>query len=354
MGTVACCNPMNSYKTSDSHIYQINRYVKFTNNYQFIPKRNPLGNLSFLNEKSNNNESKKQYLKNKKGEFILLSYDIEEQIFNEFKVTFPIIKTIEGMSELNIGKKFYLCGTSSKHQNDGSFLFQINLDKNTFEKEENNMANVLINSQYEHIYPSLIHDKNGRIICIGGKGQTQCELYDLNLNKWCFFPQLEEERYKCTLCLDTKGDCLYLFGGKSQSKDNEKIEDANYSDIKILRIDLVKMLIWENLFIKNNNRNINVNRFSSAAFTFRYDEDFIYIVGGEDSNQNIFDNVIRFSIKNLKFDSTGIKLKNKAIFTNQNGIFIDEQTYCLIDSLNEIHTIERHNCLPIDYQPDEL
>ena len=29
-------------------------------------------------------------------------------------------------------------------------------------------------------------------------------------------------------------------------------------------------------------------------------------------------------MKNLKFETTGIKVKNKAIFTNQNGVSIDE------------------------------
>ena len=28
MGAVACCNEMNSYKTENPHIYQINRYIK--------------------------------------------------------------------------------------------------------------------------------------------------------------------------------------------------------------------------------------------------------------------------------------------------------------------------------------
>jgi len=258
MGTIACCNEMSTYKITDLHIYQINRYVKYTNDYQFISRRSPLGTLSFLNEVSNDKKSKKQYLKNKKGEFILLSYDIEEQNFEEFKVTFPIIKTIEGMSELNIDKKLFLCGISPKQQNEGSFLFKINLDKNGFENEEQNIANVLINSQYSHIYPSLIQDKNGRILCIGGKGQTQCEMYDLNMNKWCSLPQLPTERYKCSLCLDTKGDFVYLFGGISQDFENEK-KDENNSEIKILRMNLVRLLIWENLIIKNNNRNIIVN-----------------------------------------------------------------------------------------------
>ena len=125
MGAIACCNEMSSYKITDLHIYQINRYIKYTNDYQFIPRRSPLGSLSFLNNESNNEKAKILYLKNKKGEFILLSYDIEEQNFEEFKITFPIIKTIEGIGALNINKKLFLFGISPKQQNEGSFLFQI-------------------------------------------------------------------------------------------------------------------------------------------------------------------------------------------------------------------------------------
>ena len=119
-------------------------------------------------------------------------------------------------------------------------------------------------------------------------------------------------------------------------------------------MNLEKRLIWENLIVKNNQKNIIINRALSGAFTFKYDEDFIFIVGGEDFDENNLDDVLRFSIKNLKFESTGIKLRNKAIFTNQNGSAINERTHCLIDSYNNIHIIERHDCLPMDYYPDEI
>ena len=49
-----------------------------------------------------------------------------------------------------------------------------------------------------------------------------------------------------------------------------------------------------------------------------------------------------------------MKLKNRAKFMNQNGVSIDEQSHCLIDCFNNIHIIERHDCLPIDYHMDEI
>ena len=68
----------------------------------------------------------------------------------------------------------------------------------------------------------------------------------------------------------------------------------------------------------------------------------------------VLDNIIRYSISKETFESTGIKLQNKAKFTNQYGILKDYQTYCFIDSLNKIHNIDRHDCLPMDYHPSQI
>ena len=73
------------------------------------------------------------------------------------------------------------------------------------------------------------------------------------MNKWCSLPQLPNERYKCSLCLDTKGDFVYLFGGISQDNVNEKDDESN-AEIKILRMNLDRLLIWENLIVKNNQK----------------------------------------------------------------------------------------------------
>lgn len=358
MGAVACCNPINPYEKENTYIYQINRYNKcIQQDSSILPesKREIISSKSSTITNTNSTfhskyNNKKQYLRNKNGEFILLSYEIKKEYFFEIKVIFPIIRTIEGMSELNMGNKIILCGIPPKQKDEGSFLLQINLDKRA--NEDTIKADILINSRYPHIYPSLIHNKNEKILCIGGKGQISCELYDLNINKWFSLPELPEQRYKCTLCLDSKAEFVYLFGGTNNEINNKDKE--NNESIKILRMNLIKQLIWENLIVKNTQKNLIINRSSSGAFTYKYDEDFIFIVGGQDSNDNYLDNVLRFSIKNLKFESTDVKLNNKAIFTNQSGVSLNEQTQCLIDSLNNVHLIERHDCLPMEYHIDEI
>ena len=354
---IACCVDMGSHNLENSSLYQINRYAKCDSKKdQILPESNRESHIS-ISSKNNplkNSFNKKQYLKNKKGEFLIFGYDAVDEYYQEIKVTLPIIKTIEGMSELNMDRNLFLCGISPKQKNEGSFLLKINIDKYNSGENDQLKAEVLINSQHTHIYPSLIHDKKEKILCIGGKGQTKCEVYNLTYNKWFTLPELQEERYKCTLCLDYLGNFVYLFGGVSTDPELKNNENKDNSQINVLRMDLENQLIWENLIVKTTQRYLNINRTSSGAFTFQYDENFIFIVGGEDSNENCLDDVIRFSIKKLTFESTNMKLKNRAKFMNQNGVSIDEQSHCLIDCFNNIHIIERHDCLPIDYHMDEI
>ena len=114
---------------------------------------------------------------------------------------------------------------------------------------------------------------------------------------------------------------------------------------------LVKQFVWEKIKIKNNSKSLNFNRYLAGAFVFNNDEDFIFIIGGEDSNNDCLNDIIRFSIKKSEFESTGTKLDNNAKFIHQYGI-LNEQCYYFIDSLNQIHKINRHDCLPMDYNPE--
>jgi len=373
MGTIVCCGESNKYKSSNLHLYQINRYYSENSiapkidmsSQPLYPEsqrnseisdtliKNSTEGSEIMGIDPNSNNIKKQYLKNKNGEFQLLCYDIVQETFTDFKIIFPIIKSIEGLSELTIKSNFYLCGISSKQKNEGSFLFKINLNLINDNNELN--AEILINSTSQHVYPSLISDQSGQIICVGGKKQKQCELFNSNLNKWFLLPELPEERYKCTLCIDPKNIFVYLFGGINTENKNKNKEIEQENDYKILRMDLIKQLIWESLPIKIDSKNIIINRLSAASFAFKNDEDFIFIAGGKDKDNNTYlDDIIRFSIRELKFESTSIKLKNKSIFMNQYPILNDDQTCYFIDSLNQIDSIDRHDCLPINYLPEEI
>ena len=370
MGTIACCSESKRYNSLNLHVYQINRYnsdfdaplSKSHTEAETLESNRPtkLNTEEDLTEDLKKNYklkqndtmySKKPTLRSQKGEFQLLSYDIEEERFMKYKVIFPIIKSIEGLNELFINSQLYLCGISPKQKNEGSYLFEINVNENNENNELN--AEILINSQYPHVYPALINDSLGQIICIGGKGQTHCELYNSSLNKWYILPTLPEERYKCTLCIDSKNIYVYVFGGiNTKDKNNEKKNKDD--DYIILRLHLIKQLVWENIIVKNESKNLIINRCLAGSFVFKNDEDFMFIVGGENNKKKCFDDIIRFSIQKCKFEQTGAKLKNKTKFTNQSGVLSNNQHYYFIDYLNEIHTIERHDCLPMDYNPEMI
>jgi len=117
-----------------------------------------------------------------------------------------------------LNSKLYLCGTPSTNEDASSYLFQI-----TFQTLH---TKIMVSSQYGHYYPSLISINNNKILCVGGKKQRQCEIYDIIINHWSPFPELPEERYKCTLCFNYKNKHLYLFGGIN-NKNNFLSTDSN-------------------------------------------------------------------------------------------------------------------------------
>ena len=157
MGAFVCCGESHLYKSSNLHLFQINRYYSektLTNKMDIkspiMPEsqRQSLVSTDTINNNSkisstNIINSRKKTLKNQNGEFELLSYDIDQGISHEYKIIFPIIKSIEGLSEITIKEEdFYLCGISSKQNNEGSFLFKISL-VSLHENELN--AEILIN-----------------------------------------------------------------------------------------------------------------------------------------------------------------------------------------------------------------
>ena len=215
MGNVNCCHQNNNKNEENNKLYQINR-----NKYH-----------------GNKNNNKYQ----------ILSYDIEENILYKNYVKIPILASLEGISELNLNSKLYLCGSSSTNKDSSSYLFQINI--------QNLSSKIMVNSKYNHYYPSLIAINNDKILCVGGKNMTRCEIYDMEIDHWSLIPELPEERYKCTLCLDYKNKFIYLFGGinTQKNKGGKKVSNKNYIEKNnILRISIKNnsFPIWEKIFFE--------------------------------------------------------------------------------------------------------
>ena len=351
-----CCAVPTNRDSINKYLFQINRYYDSSNLEENNPKNQRRRNTSIhiksknsIKEKnendleedesplprmttfSSNNKyiSKIENLSPINGKFEIISFNINQNKTAKFYIELPIISSIEGLSEITILTDFYLCGISENKNDEGSFLIKINPIKDI-------TSQLMINSQFSHVYPSLISDKNNQIICIGGKEQVECELYSTKLERWYTLPELPEERYKCTLCIEPKKDFLYLFGGCNSK--NMGIEISN-----ILRLHLIKQLKWEKINLEENSSNKLIKRISAAAFCYEEDEDDIFIIGGQNQKGKLLNDIIHFSISNLKFNNCGNKLENKCKFFNQYGFKNMDDIYMFIDSDNRIHEIDKHD-----------
>ena len=281
------------------------------------------------------------------GQYQLLSYDIEENTLFQFIIKIPIINSLNGLSELNLNSKLYLCGTPSSEEDASSYLFQIAVHSlNT---------QIMVSSQYGHYYPSLISINNNKLICIGGKNQTKCEIYDITINHWTTIAELPEERYKCTLCFDYKGKMLYLFGGVNNQKNSLNL---NYIEKEsVLRINTKNSCYssWERIIIESRLEHKLLTRISSAALYL--DKNNIIIIGGENENGKILKNIIKFNLRDFSVSLTGHYLDFPSKFINQ-STFIDINNEGNInyffDNKNNIHNINKQLFITNSEEQDDL
>ena len=324
MGNIKCCVDEKVRFDDNKKIFQLNR-LKETND-----------------NKENNNSSNQEIecnindnLNLSNGQYQLLSYDIEENTLFKYIIRIPIISSLNGLSELNLNSKLYLCGTPSTSEDASSYLFQI-----TFQTL---YTKIMVSSQFGHYYPSLISINNNKILCVGGKKQTQCEIYDIIINHWSPFPELPEERYKCTLCFNYKNKHLYLFGGIN-SKNNLNL---NYIEKESILMISTKNYYysWERILVESRLENKLLTRISSASLFL--DENNLIIIGGENENGKILKNIIKFNTRNYNVSLTGQYLDFPAKFINQSTIIDNNEgnTIYFFDTKNNIHNINKQQYL---------
>ena len=328
MGNFNCCHENKYYTEENNKIFQLNE------------EKEKL-------EKNNNKDNL-----NDKNKYNLFSYDIEENLLMKYSIKIPILTSLKGISQLNLKSKLYLCGSSSLNIDSSSFLFQIDC--------KNLSTKIMVNSKYSHYNPSLIAINTDKIICIGGKKNIECEIYDIIIDHWSSMPKLPEERYKSTLCYDYKNKFLYLFGGVNTKGKNKKkifIEKDN-----ILRISSrnYSFPIWEKIFLENKIENIFLNRISSAAIFLG--DNKIIIIGGENEQGKKIKNISKYDINKCCFETSGNQLEFPAKFINQN-IFVDykrnnnsfdeKNFFYLFDCDNNIHIINKQQYISNLYD-DEL
>lgn len=337
MGNVNKCCIDDKINDEKNKIYQINR-------------------LQDTNEKKGNNleNNKEESINNlnlNNGKYQLLSYDIEENTLFTYTIKIPIINSLKGLSELNCNSKLYLCGTPSINEDASSYLFQINFQTlNT---------QIMVSSQFGHYYPSLISINNNKIICIGGKNQIQCELYDTIINHWTNLPELPEERYKCTLCFDYNNKQLYLFGGINSKKNAINVNFIEKDSILKINTKNSCFPSWEKIFIESKLENKLLTRVSAASLLL--DENTIILIGGENENGKILKNIIKYNIKDCSLALTGHYLDFPSKFINQSTITDDKSEdnnnkniNYFFDSKNNIHNINKQQYLSNSENKEEL
>lgn len=358
MGELFCCRKVKILQTTNQFLFQINRFIpKFDKNLDIdnisYNSYNSLLSTSSISDNNDKppNKAKKKYKDSKnlkenlipnKGKYKFLFYDINQKITLILEKKLDIVKSLEGLSELNFNHKLYLCGNSKIEDTEGSFLFEINpIDPKT---------NMLVNSTYSHYYPALISIKNKYIFCIGGRKQVHCESYNIEENKWEPLPNLPEERYMCTLCYETNNDIIYLFGGINNKNNNKNYIESNY----FFRLK-IEIMIWEKIDIKNENEKNLLKRISSGSLMFDDQKDNIYILGGENEQNAFLDNIIKFNINTFGLQKINRKLKFPTIFVNQYGKKCENNSYLYIffDKFNNIIKIDKHDFVEFSFEKIE-
>lgn len=253
-------------------------------------------------------------------------FDVEEEKCFEDVSYLRIITSLDGISQINLNNNLYLCGTNDDSSNSiSSFLLKIDLNKEPYS------SLVLVSSIYSHFNPCLANWKNEHLIVIGGKGQTKCEMYNINFPKWKEITSLPEERYKATIFMDERSGNLYLFGGISTY--------GGFNIKTILRLGIEIEKRWEMIVVKENENFLARN--SSAAFKFDNSQ-IIYICGGKDSNGKETEYITEFNMVTKGVRKFEASMKRPCSFELQNGADLNKMHFAFFDSNNYIHTISRN------------
>ena len=263
-------------------------------------------------------------------------FDVEEEKCFEMTLTLRIINSLEGISQININNCLYLCGSNDDTSNSiGSYLLKIDISTSPL------LPMPQINSIFAHNSPSLLCYKGNNLIVIGGKHQTQCEMYEIP-SKWKQLPPLPNERFKCSLVADEKYNSIYLFGGYTTEgneggNSSSNVQHENFNSI--LRLNLNSNNAWEVLFVKENDTFLARN--SSVSFIFE-NTDTVYICGGKDNNENDTEYIVEFDISKKSIKKSQLTLKKTACFDMEGCVDLNKMHFAFFDNNDFVHTISRN------------
>lgn len=245
-----------------------------------------------------------------KSQMKVFQYDLEFNTASSMPVDLKILRDLHGISQINFNNKLFLCGGPEDNSIVGSFLILYDSMKSS--------TSFQINSIYNHYSPTLAGYSENFLLVLSGKNSIHCELFNIDIAKWKYLPDLPEVRYGSSAYIDIENDLVYLFGGL-----NDRKSDGGYN---ILRLQMNACLEWEEILFKRSS--LYVNRgFSSILSSF----DHIYIIGGFSEDQEICDEIIEVDLKNGNF-KTKLKLPRGSKFSSLQGcVDFNNGTFYLID-----------------------
>lgn len=255
---------------------------------------------------------------------LICLYDVEYRQSFDLDLNFFLIKDLEGLGQINFNNNLYLCGSPKNSVNTGSYLIKYD------PKKANNQTSLLINSIYNHFFPSIIGFKFDYLLVIGGEENIKCECYNLQINKWKSMPDLPEERYKSNAVFDEDNEMIYLFGGyDSFTRMNRE---------SILKLNLKVLSEWEYLIVKKSNSLLARNSFS----IIKTERNNILILGGIDNQGEKIENIVEFDLSTYKVNLSKKKLSKGSSFLQTGGLDLNKTTYFLFDDDFHIHIISNN------------
>ena len=118
MGQLICLRKI-SELPSNKFLFQINRYIS-----KFLESNN-ISNINNSSNSDNINNYQKEKLNSENGKYKFIFYDISQNNTLMIEKKLDIIKSVEGLSELNFKESLYLCGNSKPEDNEGSFYLKL-------------------------------------------------------------------------------------------------------------------------------------------------------------------------------------------------------------------------------------
>lgn len=277
--------------------------------YSFDPKSNKL--IRIITKKASFPELQKssitkesfndEFESDPKEQLVIQAYDVENEILFEFPIGNSILSSLDGISQVWLNNKLFICGASigsinsakkkknkeadeetSYNQNSfsSSFMYSIDLLKKPIS------LSFEVNSCFLHYYPSLSVLRNEYIIVIGGKNSKKCEYYSNTNKKWKELPELPEERYGASTVCDNTYNSIYCFGGyDSTSKKN---------CMSIFKFNVNSGVKWETILAMENSESIA----KQFGCIIKKDNGHCILLGGKNNKGQACDEIVDLYIKN--------------------------------------------------------